>query len=118
MFCGQCGKQIPDGARFCNFCGATIAPPNQPAPGPAASMSAAEIAPRPESGAPAPRPGTAAPYPGEGVSSGAAVAAHRLSARVKNILLAPSTEWPVVAAESTSASAIFLGYVAPLVAIG
>ena len=24
MFCNQCGKQNPDGARFCNFCGAPV----------------------------------------------------------------------------------------------
>jgi len=118
MFCGQCGKQVPDGARFCNFCGATIAAPDQPAPGPADSMSAAAIAPRPESGGPAPPPGNTAPNPGEGLGSAASAAVHGLIARVKNILLSPSTEWPVVAAESTSASAIYLGYVAPLVAIG
>src|SRR5271166_1589396 len=89
MFCGQCGKQVPDGAKFCNFCGA------------------AAIAPRPE------------PALGGGAASSAAAdAAQGLLARVKNILLSPATEWPVVAAESTSARAIYLGYVAPLVAIG
>jgi hypothetical protein len=45
-------------------------------------------------------------------------AASGLIARVKNILISPSTEWPVIAAESSSASGIYLGYVAPLVAIG
>lgn len=45
-------------------------------------------------------------------------AAQGLIARVKNILLSPVSEWPVIAAESTSARAIYLGYVAPLVAIG
>lgn len=29
MFCHKCGKEIPDGARFCNFCGAEM-----PAPAP------------------------------------------------------------------------------------
>ena len=24
MYCNQCGKQIPDGSRFCNFCGANL----------------------------------------------------------------------------------------------
>ena len=27
MFCNQCGKQNPDSARFCNFCGAPMAGP-------------------------------------------------------------------------------------------
>ena len=26
MFCAQCGRQIPDGSRFCNFCGAAVTP--------------------------------------------------------------------------------------------
>ena len=25
MFCGQCGRQIPDGSRYCNYCGTAIA---------------------------------------------------------------------------------------------
>jgi len=114
MFCAQCGKQVPDGAKFCNFCGATIAGSTQPAAAQADPMSAAAIAPRPE---PAPAGPAAAPGGGSGASA-TADAAQGLIARVKNILLSPSTEWPVVAAESTSASAIYLGYVAPLVAIG
>jgi hypothetical protein len=44
--------------------------------------------------------------------------ARGLFSRVKNIILSPSTEWPVIAAEASSASAIYLRYVAPLVAIG
>jgi hypothetical protein len=39
-------------------------------------------------------------------------------ARVKNILFSPSTEWRVITAEPSSPSALYLGYVAPLVAIG
>jgi hypothetical protein len=38
--------------------------------------------------------------------------------RVRNILLSPATEWPVIAAEPGSARSIYLSYVAPLVAIG
>ena len=37
--------------------------------------------------------------------------------RVKNILLTPKTEWPVIATETTSTSGLMLGYVAPLAAI-
>lgn len=29
MFCPRCGKQQPDGAKFCSNCGATLAAPNQ-----------------------------------------------------------------------------------------
>lgn len=38
--------------------------------------------------------------------------------RVKNILLRPAKEWPVIAGEATDAKALFLGYAAPLAAIG
>ncbi len=121
MFCAQCGKPVPDGANFCNFCGAAVLGSAQPAASQPDPMSAAVIAPRP---APA-STGSAAPPAGFAASANAglgalpsAAAAHGLLARVKNILLSPSTEWPVIAAESTSASAIYLGYVAPLVAIG
>ncbi len=34
--------------------------------------------------------------------------------RVKNILLAPKTEWPVIAGEASSTGSLFAGYVAPL----
>jgi hypothetical protein len=44
--------------------------------------------------------------------------ARGIFARVKNILLSPATEWPVIAAEPTSSGAIYLRYVVPLVAIG
>jgi hypothetical protein len=38
--------------------------------------------------------------------------------RIKNICLAPKTEWPVIAEETTSAGSLITGYVAPLAAIG
>ena len=38
--------------------------------------------------------------------------------RVKNICLTPNTEWPVIAAETTSTSELITGYVVPLAAIG
>jgi hypothetical protein len=41
-----------------------------------------------------------------------------LVARVKAILLTPNTEWPVIANEATAARDIYVGYVAPLAAIG
>lgn len=37
--------------------------------------------------------------------------------RVKNILLKPKEEWPVIAAESTSPAALYTGYIIPLAAI-
>ena len=41
-----------------------------------------------------------------------------LVARATSILLSPNTEWPVIASEPTTARNIYLGYVAPLAAIG
>lgn len=38
--------------------------------------------------------------------------------RIKNICLTPSTEWPVIASESTSIGTLITGYAAPLAAIG
>ena len=40
-----------------------------------------------------------------------------LVGRVKAILLSPQSEWPVIAAESATASSIYTGYVLPLAAI-
>lgn len=41
-----------------------------------------------------------------------------LIARVKNIILTPLTEWPVIDTETTTPREIYLQYVAPLAAIG
>ena len=46
MFCAECGKQIPDTARFCSFCGAAIA----------ASAAPPARAPSPPPPPPPPRP--------------------------------------------------------------
>ena len=54
--------------------------------------------------------------PGAFPTSGAAV--NGLVERVKRILVSPNTEWPVIAAEPRTARDIYLGYVAPLAAIG
>jgi hypothetical protein len=112
MFCAQCGQSVPDGAKFCSHCGAATAVASA-APA-AAPMSAAAVAPRPEPMAGA--AGDSSPAPGYVPPVGDA--AHGLIARVKNILLTPSTEWPVIAGESSSTASIYMGYVAPLVAIG
>ncbi len=37
--------------------------------------------------------------------------------RVKNILLQPKTEWPVIAGETTSTAELYTGYIIPLAAI-
>jgi len=77
---------------------------------------------------PSPPPGTGSAGTGGGAAAASVDAAKAadeatelargIFTRVKNILLTPSTEWPVIAAESSSSNAIYLRYVAPLVAIG
>jgi hypothetical protein len=81
-------------------------------------MAAPPPPPPPPSGA-----GTASASSGSGFDSAKAAEdatqlARGIFARVRNILLTPSTEWPVIAAEHSTPSAIYLRYVAPLVAIG
>lgn len=34
MFCYNCGKKLPDGAKFCKYCGADLTSQETPAPGP------------------------------------------------------------------------------------
>src|SRR5450631_30409 len=141
MFCSQCGQRVADGSKFCNHCGTpTIAvqppavepprpapPPAAPAPAPAAH--APTPAPAPAMATPPPSPPPGGGSPAAGASSGAGFdtakaaeeatqLARGIFARVKNILLTPSTEWPVIAAEHSTSGAIYLRYVAPLVAIG
>ena len=41
-----------------------------------------------------------------------------LADRVKNILLTPKTEWPVIDAEPTTVADLYKGYIMPLAAIG
>ena len=110
-----------------------IAPPPRPAVEPAAPIIAS--APRPtvdyaasDAGAPraaaepaASMGGTPPPRmggPADPLPRFDAAMAHGLLARIKGILLSPSTEWPLIAAEPTTAGSIYLGYVLPLVAIG
>jgi Yip1 domain/zinc-ribbon domain len=107
MFCAQCGKPVLDGSTFCNHCGAAVAAgsggPTQEAPMATMAGGAASRA----------GPGSAYGSGGNARTPGGGVVT-----RVKNILLSPATEWPVIAAEPTSARRLYLGYVAPLVAIG
>lgn len=44
--------------------------------------------------------------------------ARTLPQRVRHILLQPASEWPVIEQEEASVSGLYLGYIAPLAAIG
>ena len=93
MFCAQCGQLVAEGMRFCPQCGTPVV---VPAPVAAASNAG----------------------DGEALRGDGGDAAHRLLARIKALLLSPSAEWPVIAAEPSSPAAIYRRYVAPLAALG
>jgi Yip1-like protein/zinc ribbon protein len=113
MFCAECGQPVVDKANFCGHCGAALAAQWPPTPQPSESISEPTQAATTGIGRARVAGGAAA-----GASFGAVAAAHALLVRVQGILLSPSTEWPLIAAEPSSAGAIYLRYVAPLVALG
>ena len=91
MFCAQCGHRLAEAMKFCPQCGTRTVVP-------------ASLAPVALSDARQP--------------TGASAGVRRLAVRVRAILLAPSAEWPIIAAEPSSAASIYGGYVAPLAALG
>jgi hypothetical protein len=108
MNCPKCGQPVPNDARFCGKCGQQIdsgasrAQSEAPAAGGGvdpfglATASASASA------------GTgASPYPG-------AQALPTLIERIKNIVLTPKTEWPVIEPEPTSIAQLYTGYVMPM----
>jgi Yip1 domain len=104
MNCPKCSSPIAENSRFCGTCGTAadsgaIPIQRMSAPPPmTATIAAAATAGGPQFAAP--------PSPAEGIFE-----------RIKNILLTPKTEWPVIAAESTSPGQISIGYVLPLTAL-
>lgn len=96
MICPKCSRVLPDNTRFCGSCGQQLdAQPAAAAPEPlvtvAADGSAAWTASAPQ-------------FPG-------------LIDRIKRILLSPREEWAIIAAEPTSVSQLYTGYVMPLSAL-
>lgn len=96
MNCPKCNKALPSDARFCGGCGqqiealsaqATVAG-TAPAAGASAAVSTAWAA--------------------------AAASAPGLLSRIKNLILSPKTEWPVIAPETTGSAQLYVGYVMPL----
>ena len=108
MNCPKCNKPVPANARFCGSCGQPIE-----------AASGASAAPSPP---PSPTPamvGASAAAAGAAAATSrawaaAAASAPGLLARVKNIVLAPKSEWPVIAPEPTTVSQLYVGYVMPL----
>jgi hypothetical protein len=86
MNCPNCNGPVPANARFCGSCGQHIE-------GAAAAGAASATASQ---------------------AWGAASAPPGLLSRVKDIVLSPRTEWPVIAPEPTTAPQLFVGYVMPL----
>lgn len=87
MLCQKCNQPVADGARFCGSCGEPISAAGNPTGGTSPAWAA-----------------------------GVAAAAPGLINRIKNIVLTPKTEWPVIASEPTILSQLYMGYVIPLAA--
>jgi hypothetical protein len=110
MNCPNCRKPIPPNARFCGACGQSVnngptAPPPPDLPRPAiAAVPAAAMA-----------GGGSASGPAAGTAASSSVPG--LIERVKNIVMSPKLEWPVIAPERTSVAQLYTGYVAPLSAL-
>ena len=95
---------MSEGASFCAACGAKVYRPSVPTAAAPASPPPAAAVGEAAAGAAA-WEGLTRQFPG-------------LIERAKNIVLKPSVEWPVIAAESTSTAKLYTGYVMPLAAIG
>jgi hypothetical protein len=106
MNCPKCNKPVPANARFCGGCGQQIE--MAPSAAPPALISPSLV------GAHASDTASAASAAASKAWAAAAASAPGLISRIKNIVLSPKTEWPVVAPESTPAAQLFVGYVAPL----
>lgn len=95
MRCARCGSTLGHDAKVCGQCGAVVGasygPPGGKSP----------FAPKPPS------------FP-----AGRLGQTPRFFTRVKSILRSPRAEWPVIAAEPTTATEIYTGYAIPLAAIG
>jgi hypothetical protein len=110
MNCPKCNKPVPANARFCGGCGQQIEAAPSAAVPPAVSPSLVGA----HASATASAAAGAASAAASKAWAAAAASAPGLIARIKNIVLSPKTEWPVIAPESTPAAQLFVGYVAPL----
>jgi hypothetical protein len=114
MNCPNCEKPIALNARFCGACGQRIkqrindGPAATPPVAPARPAIAAEPAAAIAGGG-----STSGPDTGSATSS----ALPGLIERIKNIVLSPKLEWPVIAPEPTTIAQLYTGYVMPLSAL-
>lgn len=88
MFCDKCGKQLPDGALFCDGCGAKLAPAPAPAAEPAPVQAAPTVAPTAAPAAQA--PAEKKPLNSKGLIGLAAVAAAVIVVVLAIVLIARS----------------------------
>jgi Yip1-like protein/zinc ribbon protein len=136
MLCPKCNQPVLDNQRFCGTCGAAvdagggnnnqtlIRPPANPSAGSASSSAGsgagygggAGYSGGASGGTPGGTPG-GAPGGGGSWTSNATAQLPGLIQRVKNILLTPKTEWPVIESEPTSVSTLYTGYIMPLAAL-
>jgi len=109
MQCPKCKASIDADSRFCGHCGQMIEKlgpsPNQPSSASQPALAGAIPAAAMLGGQAAGRATGAKPWP-------------PLLERVKNIVLQPKLEWPVIAPELTSTAQLYTGYVMPLAAFG
>ncbi len=122
MLCPKCNQSVADDARFCGHCGQ----PLSSAGNPDASTDQPPRGPVSDAGARAARRRRALHRRGDAAGrlcagtaawdSGSTASTRTLIDRVKNILITPKTEWPIIAAEPTSVAQLFKGYVIPLAA--
>ncbi len=103
MNCPKCNKPLPPDARFCGGCGQQIEAAASPTVAPADMLSADVRAAATTAGASA-----------VASHAWAAAAAPGLLSRIKNLVLSPKTEWPVIAPEPTTVAQLYAGYVMPL----
>ncbi len=101
MNCPKCQNPLAPNARFCGVCGQPVAA--APSPERVAAAPSGTGA----SGASAATASWSVPPPSLPALPG-------LLERIKNILLTPRAEWPIIASEPTVPAQLFVGYVAPL----
>jgi hypothetical protein len=93
---------MPEGAQECANCGA--------------SQTVAALTSSREKDVPPPAPPYSPGRPGSPMRRGTPL--QRLLARVRGILFTPRAEWGVIASEPVTARDLYVGYVAPLAAVG